>query len=127
VSKDLTGVTSSEKFDRLNAQRNLRIPFHRLPQDWNERLRYTFDPSKLANNVRKHLVWFEEARHFDWDLAWVVVDHRHRYPETRFRATSYIHNRIYVMVFCFRETSVRLISLRKANLREIKRYANTKA
>ncbi len=103
------------------------MSFHRSPQDWNERLRYTFDPSKLASNVRKHLVWFEEARHFDWDLAWVAVDHRHTYPETRFRATSYIGNRIYVMVFCFRETSVRLISLRKANLREVKRYAQAKA
>ncbi len=99
----------------------------RLLQIRNQHLRYTFDPLKLAINVRKHTVWFEEARHFDWSLAWVVADHRHRYPETRFRATSYIGNRIYVMVFCLRETSVRLISLRKANLREIKRYAQAKA
>jgi uncharacterized DUF497 family protein len=51
------------------------------------------------------------------------VDNRRHYAETRFRATGLIEQRVYVLVFCFRETKIRLISLRKANLREVKRYA----
>ncbi len=89
-------------------------------------LRYSFDAPKLASNVRKHLVWFEEAYRFEWADATIIHDRRRRYPETRFKATGYIGNRIYVMVYCLRESSIRLISLRKANSREMKSYAKTK-
>lgn len=90
-------------------------------------LRYTFDPHKLAENVRKHRVWFEEAFHFEWEKAWITIDQRSRYSETRFRALSYIGQRMYVLVFCLRDDSVRLISLRKANFRETQHYARTQA
>lgn len=90
-------------------------------------MRYTFDPHKLAVNVRKHFVWFEEAYHFEWEQAWVTVDQRKRYPETRFRALGYIRQRVYVLVFCLRGNAVRLISLRKANFREVQHYAQAKA
>ncbi len=90
-------------------------------------LRYSFDAPKLASNVRKHLVWFEEANLFKWEYAIIIHDWRRRYPETRFQASSLIRDRIHVMVFCFRETSIRLISLRKANQREVKRYAKARA
>jgi uncharacterized DUF497 family protein len=52
------------------------------------------------------------------------VDDRKRYSEPRFVATGLIEQRLYVMVFCLREVSVRLISLRKANDREVKRYVD---
>ena len=86
-------------------------------------MRYDFDPQKLAVNVAKHGVWFELAQGFEWDTALLKVDDRRRYGETRFEAIGYIGLRLYVMVFTLRETAVRLISLRKANTREIKRYA----
>ncbi len=89
-------------------------------------LRYSFDAPKLAINVRKHLVWFEEAYRFEWADAAIIHDRHKKYPETRFKATGYIGNRIHVMVFCLRENSVRLISLRKANPRKMKSYAKTK-
>lgn len=90
-------------------------------------MRYSFNAYKLALNVRKHLVWFEEANLFKWEYSIITHDRRRLYPETRFQASSLIRDRIYVMVFCFRETSIRLISLRKANLREVKRYAKARA
>lgn len=86
-------------------------------------MRYEHDPKKSAENVTKHLVWFEQANDFEWETASLVVDNRRHYAETRFRATGLIEQRVYVLVFCFRETKIRLISLRKANLREVKRYA----
>ena len=88
-------------------------------------MRFVYDPYKLASNVCKHLVWFDIAKDFEWESARITVDNRNHYAETRFEAIGYIGNRLYVMVFCLRETTLRLISLRKANLREIKRYAQT--
>ncbi|MDD5027908.1 MAG: hypothetical protein AUJ20_10450 [Comamonadaceae bacterium CG1_02_60_18] len=86
-------------------------------------MRYEHDPKKLAENVTKHLVWFELAESFDWGTAQIEQDSRRSYSETRFVATGLIAQRVHVLIFCFRETKIRLISLRKANPREVKRYA----
>lgn len=86
-------------------------------------MRYEHDPRKLAENVTKHQVWFELADGFEWDTASIISDNRRQYAESRFRATGLIAQRVYVLVFCFRETRIRLISLRRANPREVRRYA----
>jgi uncharacterized protein len=88
-------------------------------------MRYDHDPKKLAANVANHRVWFHEADGFEWETATMEVDTRKRYGETRFMATGYIGLRLYVLIFTLRETAVRIISLRKANPREMKRYAKT--
>lgn len=87
-------------------------------------MRYTFDPAKQAGNVAKHGVWFSDAEGFEWETALVEVDSRRNYGESRLCATGLIGDRVYVMVFNLRETSIRLISLRKANRREVRRYAS---
>jgi uncharacterized protein len=86
-------------------------------------LRYTFDSRKLALNVSKHQVWFDQANDFEWETALLIADQRKRYPETRFQAIGYIGNRLYVMIFCLRANEIRIISLRKTNRREIEHYA----
>lgn len=88
-------------------------------------MNYSFDPRKLALNVHRHGVWFSEADAFDWETAQVRVDARRRYAETRFVAAGLIERRLYVMVYCLRPVSVRIISLRKANDREVKRYVES--
>jgi uncharacterized DUF497 family protein len=88
-------------------------------------MRYEYDPQKLAANVKKHAVWFEEAVEFEWETANLTIDDRNFYLETRFEAIGYIRERVYVMIFCLRVNAVRIISLRKANNREVKRYAET--
>jgi hypothetical protein len=50
---------------------------------------------------------------------------REHYAEPRFEAKGYIGERLHVMVFCIRSEVVRVISLRKANPREVKSYAET--
>lgn len=87
-------------------------------------MNYTFDPAKNALNAKKHGVFFAAAADFEWETALVGVDERRDYGEPRLIATGLIGERVYVMVFHLRETSVRLISLRKANRREMKRYAH---
>ncbi|USX16141.1 BrnT family toxin [Oxalobacteraceae bacterium OTU3CAMAD1] len=85
-------------------------------------MNYTHDPKKLAQNVAKHGVWFDIAEGFDWEHAIVRVDSRNDYREPRLVSIGPIGNRLYVMVFSLRETAVRIISLRKANRREVKEY-----
>lgn len=82
----------------------------------------TWDENKAAANLAKHGVAFELARRFDWDTAVIVQDNRGDYGETRFQATGYIGTRLYVLVFTPRGGAERVISLRKANKRDVRNY-----
>ncbi|HWK47315.1 MAG TPA: BrnT family toxin [Stellaceae bacterium] len=86
-------------------------------------MNYEFDPAKDAINLDKHGVSLVDAEIFEWETAVVREDERKSYPEPRFQATGYIGDRLHVMVICFRGQAVRVISLRKANSREVKGYA----
>ena len=70
-----------------------------------------------------------DAVDFEWETAVVWPDTRRDYNETRMMALGYIGLRIMVLVFVDRPpeqpTERRIISLRKANRREVKRYAET--
>ena len=89
----------------------------------------TFDPAKDAANVAKHGVSVTEAAGFECDSAVVWPDTRRDYGEPRMAALGYIGLRIMSVVFVDRPpeqpTERRIISLRKANTREVKRYAET--
>jgi uncharacterized DUF497 family protein len=89
----------------------------------------TFDPAKDAANVAKHGVSLTEAAGFEWGSAVVWPDTRREYGEARMVALGYIGLRIMALVFVDRPpeqpTERRIISLRKANSREVKRYAET--
>jgi hypothetical protein len=54
----------------------------------------------------------------------VRKDHRWDYGEDRFQLTGAIEQRVFVVVYTVRATSVRIISARKANRREVKDYEN---
>jgi uncharacterized protein len=83
-----------------------------------------FDPAKDFKNRLKHGKSLGEAEAFDWKTAQIETDSRHDYSEQRFRATGFIADRLHAMVFCVRDEAARIISLRKANPREVKNYAN---
>ena len=89
----------------------------------------TFDLAKDAANVAKHGVSLTEAAGFEWDTAVVWPDTRRDYGEARMVALGYIGLRIMALVFVDRPpekpTERRIIGLRKANSREVKRYAET--
>lgn len=44
------------------------------------------------------------------------------YPEVRYCALGYINSRLYALVFTETALGIRVISLRKANKREVKKY-----
>jgi len=70
-----------------------------------------------------------DAVGFEWETAVVWPDTRRDYGEPRMVALGYIGLRIMSVVFVDRPpeqpTERRIISLRKANTREVKRYAET--
>ena len=89
----------------------------------------TFDPAKDAANLAKHGFSLLDAVGFEWETAVVWPDTRRDYGEPRMVALGYIGLRIMSVVFVDRPpeqpTERRVISLRKADTREVKRYAET--
>lgn len=88
-------------------------------------MKIEFDPAKSARNIVERGVSFERAEEFEWETAVVIKDTRRDYKETRFRAMGMIGGRLHAMVFTPRSGGIRVISLRKANRREERKYAET--
>ncbi len=61
-----------------------------------------------------------------WDRAFVMEDSRRPYGERRFIAYAPIGERLYVVVYSPRGPRRRIISLRRANRREVVRYERAK-
>lgn len=81
-----------------------------------------FDPNKDRKNQNKHDCSLADAEQIEWDMALEWLDDRNDYGEDRYVALAPIDNRLYCVVFVEREGSRRVISLRKANSREVKKY-----
>ena len=82
----------------------------------------SFDDAKNARNIATRGISFERALAFEWDSALIVADSRTNYGEPRFQAIGLIAERLHVLVFTPRSGKTHIISLRKANKREVKRY-----
>lgn len=85
-------------------------------------MRIEFDAAKDAINLRKHGVSLARAAEIDWRQLKAAPDTRANYGEDRYIAAAPISGRLHVVVFTIRESTLRIISLRRANRREIKRY-----
>lgn len=83
----------------------------------------TYDPAKNSKNIAERGLSFDMVAQFDFETAIIHVDTRKDYGETRYIGVGYIGQRLHVLVFAETETGLRVISLRKANQREIKAYA----
>jgi len=80
------------------------------------------DPAKNARNIAIHGISLKRAADFDWFGAVIWQDTRRDYGEQRYLALGRIESRVYVLVYTPREARVHIISLRKANRREVRRY-----
>jgi len=58
----------------------------------------------------------------DLSISTVALDTRHDDGEDRYRPWGLINGRLHVMAFTMRGSTVRVISFRKANTTEVKRY-----
>jgi uncharacterized DUF497 family protein len=84
-----------------------------------------FDPDKEARNIRKHGISLARAEEMDMAEAVVHEDDHFDYGETRYIAFGEIAGTLHCLIFTFRGSNVRAISLRKANRRENRRYGQT--
>jgi uncharacterized DUF497 family protein len=82
----------------------------------------SFDAAKDRRNIAERAISFERVREFDWSTALIDEDMRIDYGERRYQARGFIEARLHVLVFTLRRARVHIISLRKANSREIRRY-----
>ncbi len=82
----------------------------------------SYDPDKNKKNIAERGISFERAAEFEWSSALIVEDSRKDYGEPRFQALGFIGKRLHALVFTPRAGQVHVISLRKANRREVKRY-----
>lgn len=85
-------------------------------------MRIAFDPAKDSANLLKHGVSLGLASELDWDAALVWVDERHDYGELRMIALAPATGILYYVAFVDRTEVRRIISLRRANRREVKHY-----
>jgi len=82
----------------------------------------TFDPAKDKANQTKHGVTLGLAAELDWPKVLVKPDMRRDYGELREIGYGVIGSRLYCVVFTQRNGHVHVISLRKANRREVQSY-----
>lgn len=81
-----------------------------------------FDPSKDVANREKHGVSLSFASELEWDTALFWTDDRKDYGEDRRCALVIAGQRLYFVAYVPRGKKRRIISLRKANVREVNRY-----
>ena len=85
-------------------------------------MKLSYDSAKNDSNITKHGLSLSEAELIDGDSAISWVDHRKDYGEERRVALALINERLHCVVYVELKTSVRMISLRKANNREMNTY-----
>jgi uncharacterized protein len=87
-------------------------------------MRLTFDPNKNNLNIAKHGVSLALAEELDWESALIWPDERKDYGEIRMIALALLGTRVFNVVFTERGDTRRIVSLRKANSREVIHYAS---
>lgn len=81
-------------------------------------MKITFDPEKRRRTLEKRGLDFADAGAIFGSRHISQLDDRENYGEKRFITYGYIGDRIVVLVWTERESTRRIISLRKANERE---------
>ena len=85
-----------------------------------------FDHAKDAVNQAKHGVSMAMASELEWEAALVCwVDDRFEYGEVRMIALAPDTRALYYVAFVDRDDVRRIISLRRANRREVKYYVQS--
>ncbi len=83
---------------------------------------FSYDPDKNQRNIELRDLNFDRVAELDWDNAWIYKDERNEYNEIRFIAYGMLDKRLHFVCFTETKDGIRIISFRKANNREVKRY-----
>ena len=88
-------------------------------------MQLSFDSAKNERNIEERGLAFNLVSELDWAKALIDEDIRKHYGERRFRVLGCINERLYAVVFTPRADKLHIISLRKANSREVESYGKT--
>lgn len=85
---------------------------------------FEWDTDKAANNLQKHGISFELATQVFTDRhASLTYDIEHSIEEDRYSLIGTVGNAILIQVIFTEQNTIRIISARKADRKEQKRYA----
>ena len=82
---------------------------------------YEWDEAKDQANIAAGRPGFGAVEEFEWETAMIFPSPRH--GEGRWGAIGFIGDRLHYVVYARRGDLTRIISLRKANRREMRTYA----
>lgn len=82
----------------------------------------TFDPAKRDATLKRRQLDFDDAPRVFAGRNITVADDRFDYRELRFQTVGYLHGRMVMVVWTPRGDARHIISMRKCNEREQKRY-----
>jgi uncharacterized DUF497 family protein len=82
----------------------------------------SYDPVKSDRNLTDRGLPFTLLEQMEWSGAVIKEDVRKNYGERRYLALGMIGDRLHAVVFTPRADKVHVMSLRKANQREMKNY-----
>jgi len=85
-------------------------------------MRIVWDEAKNQANHGKHGLWLDDAWAVFEQPMVIAVDDRRDYGETRYAALGCLEDTIVYLVYVMRGDVIRVISLRRANLKERKVY-----
>lgn len=82
-----------------------------------------YDPKKNEKNIAKRGLSFDRVADFDFATAVRSIDARKEYGEVRIVEVGYLDQRLHVLCYVQIDADIRVISFRKANDREVRKYA----
>jgi uncharacterized DUF497 family protein len=83
---------------------------------------YQWDPNKARTNLRKHGIAFADAVLVFEDTAAITIEDERREEERYITIGMDAQSRVLVVVFTWRNDSIRIISARKSTLLEREQY-----
>jgi hypothetical protein len=89
-------------------------------------MEFEWDEAKRKANLAKHGLDFGNAIEFQWEDAVTWPDLRKHYGEERFLALGLFRGRVHSIAYAERSGVTRVISFRRAERREVKRYEQEK-
>jgi uncharacterized protein len=86
-------------------------------------MRVTYDPKKREKVLAERGLDFDDAPLIFGGVSYQEVDDRRNYGEVRFLTVGFLRGRLMMLVWTPRSDARHIISMRKCNEREQKRYA----
>jgi uncharacterized DUF497 family protein len=86
-------------------------------------MRITYNPDKRARTLDERRLDFKRAKEVFGGIHQTDVDARIEYPELRYITIGWLDSRLVVLIWTPRGRARRIISMRKANEREVAKYS----